>query len=58
MLNQDLIDRLYTRAAIRLQIKNRKSVIEGKQDKLAALLVEAALALEEANELIRVEGVR
>lgn len=49
MLNQDLIDRLYTRANIRLQIKGRKSVIEDKPDKLAALLIEAALALEEAN---------
>lgn len=42
----DLIDRLRIRAAIRRQIKDRKSVQEGKPDRIADLLEEAANALE------------
>jgi hypothetical protein len=41
----DLIHRLKTRAAIRRQITTRKSVQEGKPDRIADLLEEAAEAL-------------
>lgn len=37
-----LVDRLRTRAAIRREITTRKSVQEGKPDRLADLLEEAA----------------
>lgn len=47
MDHSDLIKRLRTRAAIRRQIPGRKSVQEGKPDRLADLLEEAANALEE-----------
>lgn len=43
---QDLITRLRTRAEIRRSISSRKSVQEGKPDRIAALLEEAADALE------------
>lgn len=42
----DLISRLRTRAAIRRQIPGRKAQAEGKPDRLADLLEEAADALE------------
>ena len=42
----DLIDRLRKRAEIRRQIPSRKSVQEGKPDRIADLLEEAADALE------------
>lgn len=42
----DLIDRLRKRAQIRRQASSRKSVQEGKPDRLADLLDEAAHALE------------
>ena len=38
----DLVERLRKRAEIRRQIKNRKSVQEGKPDRIADLLEEAA----------------
>jgi len=41
----DLINRLRIRASIRRQIQTRKSVQEGKPDRLADLLDEAAEAL-------------
>ena len=44
--NADLISRLRKRAEIRRQIATRKSVQEGKPDRLADLLDEAAAALE------------
>ena len=43
---QDLINRLRIRAQIRRSIKERKSVQEGKPDRIADLLEEAANALE------------
>lgn len=46
-MKDDLIYRLRKRAEIRRQIKTRKSVQEGKPDKIADLLEEAAAALEE-----------
>jgi hypothetical protein len=45
-MNQDLVDRLRTRATIRRQAKGRKSVEEGKPDRLADLLDEAAKEIE------------
>ena len=39
---QSLVYRLRKRAEIRLQISTRKSVQEGKPDRLAELLLEAA----------------
>lgn len=44
-MTQDLIYRLKKRAEIRRQISTRKSVQEGKPDKIADLLEEAAEAL-------------
>ena len=43
---QDLIFRLRKRAEIRRQIKGRKSVEEGKPDRISDLLEEAANELE------------
>lgn len=43
---QDIIDRLRIRATIRRQAKGRKSVEEGKPDRLADLLDEAAKEIE------------
>lgn len=42
----NLIERLRTRAEIRRHIKDRKSVQEGKPDRIADLLEEAALRIE------------
>lgn len=42
----DLIKMLYTRAAIRRSIETRKSVQEGKPDKIADLLDAAAARLD------------
>lgn len=47
MIEQDLVDRLRTRATIRRQAKGRKSVEEGKPDRLADLLDEAANEIED-----------
>ena len=44
-MNEDLIYRLRKRAEIRRQITDRKSVQEGKPDRIADLLEEAADAL-------------
>ena len=41
-MNQDLVERLLKRAEIRRQIPSRKSVQEGKPDRIADLLEEAA----------------
>jgi hypothetical protein len=45
-MDDDLITRLRKRAEIRRQITTRKSVQEGKPDRLADLLEEAAFELE------------
>ena len=42
----NLVERLRTRSAIRRQISSRKSVQEGKPDRLADLLEEAAWRIE------------
>ena len=46
-MNQDLVTRLKERARIRRQIATRKSVQEGKPDRIADLLEEAARSLEQ-----------
>jgi hypothetical protein len=45
-MNDDLIFRLRKRAEIRRQISSRKSVQEGKPDRIADLLEEAANIIE------------
>lgn len=50
---QSLIERLKIRAEIRRNIKTRKSVQEGKPDRIADLLEEAALELEKKEEFIQ-----
>lgn len=51
MINeQDLVYRLQKRAEIRRQIPDRKSVQEGKRDRIADLLEEAAC------EIVRLRG--
>ena len=52
MNKQDLVYRLRKRAEIRRQISSRKSVQEGKNDRIADLLEEAA------NEIERLEQSR
>jgi hypothetical protein len=54
----ELVSRLRTRAQIRRQIPSRKSVQEGKPDKLADLLEEAADEIEELQMYIREIGER
>ena len=44
--NEDLVYRLQKRAEIRRQAKGRKSVEEGKPDRIADLLEEAASAIQ------------
>jgi hypothetical protein len=46
MNNEDLVYRLRKRAEIRRQIPSRKSVQEGKEDRIALLLEEAANEIE------------
>ena len=43
---QTLVEKLRTRASIRRNIKDRKSVQEGKPDRIADLLEEAAEEIE------------
>ena len=47
MIEQDIVDRLRIRATIRRQANGRKSVEEGKPDRLADLLDEAAKEIED-----------
>lgn len=54
----DLIERLRKRAEIRRQISTRKSVQEGKPDRIADLLEEAADALEAMHRTRRGEDKR
>lgn len=49
---QSLVFRLRKRAEIRRQIPGRKSVEEGKADKIADLLEEAAHEIERLNEVV------
>ena len=52
MNEQDLVYRLRKRAEIRRQIPGRKSVEEGKPDRIADLLEEAANEIERLNDRI------
>ncbi len=51
---QSLIFRLRKRAEIRRQIPGRLSVVEGKPDKIANLLDEAANEIEALEELVEI----
>lgn len=53
---QDIIYRLRKRAEIRRQIPSRKSVQEGKSDRLADLLDEAAIEIERLREIVQENG--
>ena len=54
--NDELVYRLRKRAEIRRQIQTRKSVQEGKPDRIADLLEEAADEIEELRfEVLRIE---
>ncbi len=56
---EDLVDRLRKRAAIRRQISSRKSVQEGKPDRIADILDEAADTIERLrNDLDRLGRVQ
>jgi hypothetical protein len=50
MNEEDLVYRLRKRAEIRQQIQTRKSVQEGKPDRIALLLEEAASEIERLRE--------
>lgn len=52
---QELVERLRKRAEVRRQITTRKSVQEGKPDRLADLLEEAANAIEHLSPRYRME---
>ena len=49
---QTLVERLRIRASIRRSIKDRKSVQEGKPDRIANLLEEAANEIERKDNII------
>ncbi len=53
MDEQDLVYRLRKRAEIRRQISTRKSVQEGKPDRIADLLEEAAAQIEALRTALR-----
>ena len=50
---QDIVDNLRTRASIRRQIQTRKSVQEGKPDRIADLLDAAATEIETLRESVK-----
>ncbi len=52
MDENDIVYRLNKRAEIRRQISTRKSVQEGKPDRIADLLEDAAIAITQMRELI------
>lgn len=49
---QTLVEKLRTRASIRRSIKDRKSVQEGKPDRIANLLEEAANEIERKDNIV------
>ena len=53
-MSQDLVYRLRKRAEIRRQIPTRKSVQEGKPDRMADLLEEAACEIERLNQIVEI----
>lgn len=52
-MEENLVQRLYIRAQIRRQIPSRKSVQEGKPDRVADLLEEAAKRIEDLEQQLR-----
>lgn len=56
-MSQDLIERLRKRAGIRRSITHRKSVQEGKPDRISDLLEEAANKIEELQKIIDDEEI-
>jgi hypothetical protein len=52
MDEQDIVYRLRKRAEIRRQIKDRKSVMEGKPDRIADILEEAATEIDRLRKYI------
>jgi hypothetical protein len=54
---QSLVFRLRKRAEIRRQIQGRKSVIEGKPDRIADLLDEAANEIEQLKKIVELNSV-
>ena len=54
---EDLVYRLKKRAEIRRQIAGRKSVQEGKPDRISDLLEEAAIEIDRLRELERKNNV-
>ena len=55
-MEQSIIERLRIRANIRRNISTRKSVQEGKPDRIADLLEEAAIYIEQLETFIDVFG--
>lgn len=55
-MDEDLVTRLLIRAEIRRQIATRKSVQEGKPDRISDLLEEAAAEIEKLNALVTQSG--
>ena len=54
----DLVYRLFKRADIRRQIKDRKSVQEGKPDRIAKLLEEAGVEIYTLRKILREKNLR
>lgn len=52
MTEEDLVYRLRKRAEIRRQISSRKSVQEGKPDRISDLLEEAAVEIERLRQVL------
>ena len=60
MIKEDLVYRLRERARIRRSITTRKSVQNNEPDRIADLLLESALAIEELQgryEMLRIKGM-
>jgi hypothetical protein len=55
MITEDIAERLETRAQIRRQIPTRKSVQEGKPDRIADLLEEAAREIRSLRGELKIE---
>lgn len=58
MDNQDLVYRLEERARIRRQISTRKSVQEGKADRIADILEEAATEIRKLRDMVSIQNER
>ena len=58
IMTEDLVYRLKKRAEIRRQISTRKSVQEGKPDRLADLLDEAAVEIERLRKVEQTQNMK